>query len=54
MYGSKKPVPGLAGQCLHARRLMFRHPRTGERVELECPLPDWFQEVLDKLERMSR
>ena len=54
VYGSKKPYPGLAGQCLHARRLIFRHPRTGERVELECPLPDWFQEVLDKLERMSR
>ena len=28
--------------------------QTGERVELECPLPDWFQGVLDKLERMSR
>ena len=54
VYGSKKPYPGLAGQCLHARKLIFRHPRTGERVELECPLPDWFQEVLDKLERMSR
>ena len=54
VYGSKKPYPGLAGQCLHARRLIFRHPRTGERVELECPLPDWFQGVLDKLERMSR
>ena len=54
VYGSKKPYPGLAGQCLHARRLIFRHPRTGERVELECPLPDWFQGVLDKLERISR
>ena len=54
VYGSKKPCPGLAGQCLHARRLMFRHPRTWERVELDCPLPGWFQEVLDKLERMSR
>ena len=54
VYGSKKPYPGLAGQCLHARKLIFRHPRTGERVELECPLPDWFQGVLDKLERMSR
>ena len=53
VYGSKKPCPGLAGQCLHARRLVFRHPRTGERVELECPLPDWFQAVLQKLERMS-
>ncbi len=53
VYGSKKPCPGLAGQCLHARRLMFRHPRTGERMELECPLPGYFQAVLDKLERMS-
>ena len=26
VYGSKKPVPGLAGQCLHARRLRFTHP----------------------------
>ena len=49
VYGSKKPWPGLAGQCLHARRLSFVHPRTGERMTLECPLPDWFQEVLTKL-----
>ena len=45
VYGGK-PYPGLAGQCLHARRLRFMHPTTGEPVELECPLPDWFQEVL--------
>ena len=49
VYGSKKPWPGLAGQCLHARRLSFVHPRTGERLTLECPLPSWFQEVLTKL-----
>ena len=49
VYGSKKPWPGLAGQCLHARRLSFIHPRTGERVTLECPLPDWFEAVLTKL-----
>ena len=49
VYGSKKPWPGLAGQCLHARRLSFVHPRTGERMTLECPLPDWFQDVLTKL-----
>ena len=49
VYGSKKPVAGLAGQCLHARRLTFRHPSTGERMELECPLPDWFQAVLRRL-----
>ena len=51
VYGAKKPVPGLAGQCLHARRLRFVHPTTGEIVELECPLPEWFQEVLRKIDR---
>ena len=51
VYGSKKPWPGLAGQCLHARQLRFIHPTTGERMELSCPLPDWFQAVLEKLER---
>ena len=49
VYGSKKPYPGLAGQCLHARRLSFVHPRTGERMTVECPLPNWFQTVLTKL-----
>lgn len=51
VYGGKKPVPGLAGQCLHAKRLSFFHPRTGERVTVECPLPGWFQDVLDRLGR---
>ena len=51
VYGAKKAVPGLAGQCLHARRLRFVHPSTGEEMELECPLPDWFQEILGKIGR---
>ena len=50
VYGAKKPVPGLAGQCLHARKLSFVHPRTGERMTVECPLPGWFTAVLDRLE----
>ena len=49
VYGNKKPYPGLAGQCLHARKLKFVHPSTGERVEVECPLPDWFESTLRKL-----
>ena len=49
VYGSKKPVPGLAGQCLHARRLSFVHPHTGQRVTVECPLPKYFEAVLQKL-----
>ena len=50
VYGAKKPVPGLTGQCLHAVGLRFLHPRTGEAVELSCPLPDEFTAMLKKLE----
>ena len=53
VYGNKKPYLGLEGQCLHARRLSFVHPATGERVTVECPLPDWFTALLDKLARMA-
>ena len=48
VYGGKKPVPGLAGQCLHAARLTFTHPSTGERLTVEAPLPDWFTAVLNR------
>ena len=51
-YGAKKPYPGLAGQCLHARRLSFTHPRTGRRMTLECPLPPYFAQVLTKLRQL--
>ena len=50
VYGNRKPVPGLQGQCLHAVGLRFLHPRTGEAVELRCGLPLEFQEQLKKLE----
>lgn len=51
VYGAKKPVPGLTGQCLHAVALRFQHPRTGEAVELSCPLPDEFTAMLRKIDR---
>ena len=51
VYGSKKPWPGLAGQCLHARKLKFIHPTTNELVEVECPLPDWFEKVLRQIDK---
>lgn len=50
--GQRKGFPGLAGQCLHARRLTFRHPRTGEQVTVSCPLPDYFQAVLTRCSRL--
>lgn len=51
VYGAKKPVPGLTGQCLHATGLRFVHPRTGETVELHCPLPEEFTRMVEKLEK---
>lgn len=53
VYGTKKPVPGLAGQCLHAVGLRFIHPGTGEAVELTCPLSGEFEAVLAKLRRQT-
>ena len=52
VYGKKKPVPGLTGQCLHAVGLKFLHPRTGEMVELTCPVSEEFAAVLDRLRRL--
>ena len=49
VYGAKKPAPGMTGQCLHAVGLTFRHPRTGEMVELSCPLNEEFAAFLRKL-----
>lgn len=49
VYGAKKPVPGLAGQCLHAKKLTFTHPSTGEKMTVECDLPDWFEAVRRRL-----
>ena len=49
VYGNKKPVPGLQGQCLHAVGLQFIHPRTEEPVELHCGLSEEFEAQLKKL-----
>ena len=51
VYGNKKPVNGLQGQCLHAVGLRFIHPRTGEPVELRCSLPEEFENQLRKLRK---
>ena len=49
VYGAPCPEKGLEGQCLHARKLKFIHPRTMEQVVLETPLPQYFLDVLSKL-----
>lgn len=48
-YGAPSPEKGLEGQCLHARRLRFVHPRTLEHIELTSALPQYFTDVLARL-----
>ena len=48
-YGAPSPEKGLEGQCLHARRLRFVHPRTLEHIELTSALPQYFMDVLARL-----
>ncbi len=47
VYGPKKcPFPSLQGQTLHAKTLGITHPRTGEYLEVNAPLPDYFTKLL--------
>lgn len=50
VYG--KPYKGIEGQCLHARKIGFIHPTTGEYMEFTSELPDYFVSILAKLEKM--
>ena len=49
VYGNEKNTLGLQGQCLHAMRLGFVHPRTGEYMEFSAPLPLYFETFLSHL-----
>ena len=49
VYGRKKPELGQDTQCLHARAITFRHPRSGETVTLTCPLPPYLEALLRRL-----
>ena len=53
VYGHKKPELGQDSQCLHAGALCFRHPRDGRPVMVFAPLPEYFTQVLEKLEKMN-
>ncbi|MGN0649416.1 MAG: RluA family pseudouridine synthase [Oscillospiraceae bacterium] len=51
VYGSGKPK-WLGGQCLHARKLGFVHPVTGEYMEFDSGLPEYFTKYLDELAKL--
>lgn len=50
VYGPKKVITELHGQCLHAKHIGFVHPRTGEWMEFESDLPEYFTRFLSKLD----
>ena len=54
VYGLKKDrFSNIGGQCLHAAHLTLTHPKTGEKMCFSAPLPQYFAEILDKLEKIG-
>ena len=54
VYSKGKNEWNIKGQCLHAKSLEFVHPTTGEKMYLEAPLPEYFQEILEELKNRER
>lgn len=53
VYGHKRAELGQDSQCLHAASLCFAHPRDGRPVMVFAPLPEYFQKVIEKLQKMG-
>ena len=53
VYGHKRAELGQSSQCLHAGVLCFAHPRDGHPVMVFAELPQYFKDVLEKLEKMG-
>lgn len=51
VYSNGKNEFGVEGQCLHAKRLEFKHPITGKDMKLETDLPEYFKEIIEELEK---
>lgn len=51
VYSNGKNPFGVIGQMLHAQKLEFKHPISGELLQLEAPLPTYFNDVLKKLDK---
>ena len=51
VYGPKRVITSLNGQCLHAKKLGFVHPITYDYMEFDSCLPDYFVDFLAKLKK---
>lgn len=53
VYGPKKCIKELKGQCLHAKEIEFTHPTTGKLISIETELPDYFKKFTEKLKERN-
>ena len=51
VYSNGKNEFGVVGQCLHAEKLEFTHPITEKKMKLEAPLPEYFEKIIEELEK---
>ena len=51
IYSNGKNEFGVVGQCLHAKELEFKHPISGDEMKLQAPLPEYFEDILKKLDK---
>ena len=54
VYGVKNEKLDFIGQCLHARKIGFVHPRTNQYMEFTSELPKYFSDFLEKLKKISK
>ena len=52
IYSTAKNEFGVVGQCLHAKSLEFKHPITEKEMKLEAPIPEYFEDILKKLDNI--
>ncbi len=51
VYSNGKNPFGVEGQMLHARSIEFVHPTTKEKMKIEAPIPEYFENILNQLDR---
>lgn len=51
VYGPKKVITSLSGQCLHAGLIGFKHPRSGKYIEIESELPQYFENFIRSIKK---
>ena len=51
VYSNGKNEFGVVGQCLHAKKLEFTHPITEKEMNVEAPLPEYFEKIIEELEK---